>query len=228
MLATRLSKQINRVTKDVRKRIDVYNKASNARAAIPSPPLPKTLQFDEISYPEAEIWATLEGLNPTPSVSVVPFKTKRRVIDLHFMVKRCEEEIDLLTSDMQECWLYFTRQREALVSAYSFLQDDHDLFNLGKQSLVLQQVMHVECKLLKLHRIFSAYISIQLPVLLLLNNDTSNDISDTDTHQQLENLNDVYILLPDSVDDIYSDSEEESIIDDDDHLVAAEQLLYNV
>jgi hypothetical protein len=224
MLATRLSKQINRVTKDIRKRIDVYNKTSNAQTGSPSSPLFEMLQFDAISNPDAEVWATLEGLNPLSSVSVVPFKTKRLVIDLQFMVKRCEEEIGLLASDMQDCWQYFSKQREILANAYLSVDDD-DLFTLGKQSLLSQQLMDVECKLLKLHRIFSAHISTQLPELLVLNDDTS-EISDTE--QQSEGPSDeVYIHLPDRVyDDIYPDSEQDSISDDDDLLDVGEQFFH--
>jgi hypothetical protein len=212
--------------KDIRKRIDVYNKTSKARGS-PSSPLSEMLHsihFDAISNPDAEIWATLEGLNPISSFSVVPFKTKRRVIDLQFMVQRCEEEIGLLKSDMQECWQYFSKQREILASAYISVDEDNDLFTLGKQSLVSQQVMDVECKLLKLHRIFSAHLSIQLPKLQVLNEDTS------DIEPQTEEPSDeVYIHLPDrGDDDVYPDSEEDSISDGDNLLDVGEQGLHYV
>ena len=63
MLANRLSKQINRVSKIIKKRIEDYNKNSYTGQSDGSTSLPDKIEFDTLSNPDEDIWATIEGLD---------------------------------------------------------------------------------------------------------------------------------------------------------------------
>ena len=57
----RLSKQVNRITKSVKKDIETYNNEDHGMVRQES--LPLTISFDEIKDPDCPLWLTFTDLN---------------------------------------------------------------------------------------------------------------------------------------------------------------------
>ena len=75
-----------------------------------------------LSNPDADIWATIEGLDADVD-GEVSFKLKRRAIDLVSLIKRCDEEVVLLQADMEHCLQHFVGQHAILIAELQTYSD---------------------------------------------------------------------------------------------------------
>ena len=165
-----------------------------------------------LSNPDADIWATIEGLDADVD-GEVSFKLKRRAIDLVSLIKRCDEEVVLLQADMEHCLQHFVGQHAILIAELQTYSDVDELYSLGKHSLLSQQLFSIEIKLAKLKNVLSRHITINVNEFILLHPDEINE-----DEQQESRVPDISITLsdPDNC-TLESDSDEDDeIVSDDD------------
>ena len=110
-IATRLSRQITKVTNKMKLTMEKCNAATDSlRDYING--LPKRITFDKISDPTSELFSDLdtnETCNPVEASTKVPLYTKRKAIELHLFLKRCEEEEQLLVVERERLLSYYTK-----------------------------------------------------------------------------------------------------------------------
>ena len=100
-IATRLSRQITKVTNKMKLTMEKLNAATDSLRDYINH-LPKRIIFDEISDPTSELFSDLDATeicNPAEASTKIPLYTKRKAIDLHLFLKRCEEEEQLLVAE---------------------------------------------------------------------------------------------------------------------------------
>ena len=106
-IAVKLSKQITKATESMRKTIASHNAIHGA----------SSLNFDLVKDPSCELYANLQSCPHTEHV--VPNATRRMAIELHCLRERCEEEIELVTSEMNRLQAFYLKQNSILDSAIS-------------------------------------------------------------------------------------------------------------
>jgi hypothetical protein len=61
--------------------------------------LPERMTFDQVNDPQSELFSDLDSgeiCDPVEASIQIPMYSKRKAIDLHLFLKRCEEEEQLL------------------------------------------------------------------------------------------------------------------------------------
>lgn len=127
-IAVKLSKQITKATESMKKAIASHNAIQGA----------STLSFDLAKDPSCELYANLQSC---PHVEhVVPNATRRMAIELHCLRERCEEEINLVASEMNRLQAFYLKQNRILEAAMSkeLATESADL-TLGLNSLFLSK-----------------------------------------------------------------------------------------
>ena len=87
-IAIKLSKQITKVTDNVKKTIACYNAIQSAAI----------LTFDSVKDPSSDLYPNLQS-SPT-FLHAIPNSATRTAVELHCLKERCGEEISLLTIEM--------------------------------------------------------------------------------------------------------------------------------
>lgn len=163
-LAARLSKQITRVTKDLKKGVKAFNEGQSPFCNIQS-----VLTFDTIKDPDGEFWCTSPRVPETNECSV-PVSVKRKAIDFCNLLDRSREEQNLLNHEMRNTWSYFLEQHR-IVSAFLMALTNHERvldIERGKEFFARRKLLHVESTLLALQNQFSAYIDVKEPNFFFL------------------------------------------------------------
>ena len=70
-------------------------------------PLPRSLEVDEVKYPDTKLWLRSEFMGST---SPAPYSVKRKAIDLYNLVDHAKGEVTLLQSDTKNVIAHFTRE----------------------------------------------------------------------------------------------------------------------
>ena len=113
--------------------------------------------------PEAEIWDP-EKLAPslldTNQCSTdVPFILKKDITDAHFLLKRCEEELQLPTAEMHnalECWLKCV---DCIKQNIDAVRSDSNQYSRGVASLLQQRLRVIELTHCKAQSAFGNILS---------------------------------------------------------------------
>ena len=175
-LAARLSKQINKITKDLKKEVQTFNEVQQSNISDFQSPL----SFDEIKDPDADFWCALEtaSFSEVPDESFVPLRVKRKAVELCNSLDRSKEEQSLIMEEMRNTCNYFTHQHSVIIQFLIALSNEERLLDVerGKVVFARKKLLAIESTLLELRDQFSAYIAVDVPNLHLVNNlDFEND-----------------------------------------------------
>ena len=151
-LSKRLSKQICQATKSMRTALDKFNNLECSLAC----PFPRSLEFDQVKNPEADVWLRSEFVG---SDSPVPITVRRRAIDLYHLLDRAKEEVTLLQEEMRNVVDHFSGQhatfsnslKDATISPLS-------LEEKGKNIFLKMKLLSLEGQLLEVKRLFEGHI----------------------------------------------------------------------
>ena len=123
-LSKRLSKQVTQATKSVRTALGDFNCLNCSPCWL----LTRSLEFDQVKNPEADVWLRSE-LTSSAS-SEVPITVKRRAIDLFHLFDRGNDELELLQEEMKNTVEHFTSQHRTFTS----LILDSNISSLSKEA----------------------------------------------------------------------------------------------
>lgn len=123
-IAIKLSKQITKVTENMKRTITCHNVLPGVAA----------LTFDDVKDPSSDLYSNFQ--TSTPSGHAVANATRRKVIELHCLKERCEEEISLIRVEMLRLLAFLEKQMEVTTMAANAKVADEPL-ELGLKSLLL-------------------------------------------------------------------------------------------
>ena len=151
-IATRLSRQITKVTNKMKLTMEKCNAATDSlRDYING--LPKRITFDKISDPTSELFLDLdtnETCYPVEASTKVPLYTKRKAIELHLFLKRCKEEEQLLVVERERLLSYYTKtccKIDEKLASIADLSGSHHRFSFGSK----HELLRMRARLLKRH-----------------------------------------------------------------------------
>ena len=175
-ITTRLAKQINRITKSIKKDIEKYNNEDHGM--IPPESLPLTMGFDDIKDPDCPFWLMLHAPNADSNESQIsiPLTVKRKAIDLCHLLDRAKEEQALLKEEMRNAFLHYQQQHD-LITDFVLATDNPILNELQSGELLFcrRKLLHVESRLHNIHQTFSPHIHIELPRMFIMTEDQSDN-----------------------------------------------------
>ena len=95
----------------------------------------KTIGFDEVKDPCSSLYYT-EGGTDAPA-GAIPSDFRGKIINLYCMKRRCEEELEMLSQEMERLENFLVSKIEMVESAVQTLASDTDRFSSGMRSMVL-------------------------------------------------------------------------------------------
>lgn len=142
-IAKKLSKGISKETKTASDYLDKYNslEADHSQSLLTLP---------EILSPDSLVWQQL-GDNDNRS-SAVPPTSRRNVIEAYCLLMRCNKELSLLKSDMDNVIIYWQEKRDCIEKQLLEMQvkgeeDEEDLYKGGciclMNTLLLESELHL-------------------------------------------------------------------------------------
>ena len=158
---------------------------------VPPESLPLTVNFDDLKEPDNPFWVKLDGPNSDRIQTSIPFNLKRKAMNTCHLLERTKEEQTLLKEEMCNTFTHFQQQHDLITEFLLAAGEDivYDEIQLGELLFCQRKLLYIESRLLKIHQVFSPYISIDTPHLFLL------------TEEQ-----------PESQRDILEEDEEETVI----------------
>ena len=162
-----------------------------------------SLSFDEAKDPSSELYSNLQF--PSTLTHVVPGCTRRTAIELHCLKERCEEEISLLTSEMERLVAFIHNQMKVLATEINKeVTADTNTLALGLKSLFLSKRAEFVKQLQTLKILWDDSVSIHLDQNEILT--SYREFLDTNVPLEpdtsVENVGDCYL---DSDSEHYSD-----------------------
>jgi hypothetical protein len=178
--------------------------------------LPERMTFDQVNDPKSELFSDLDSdeiCDPVEASIQVPMYTKRKAVDLHLFLKRCEEEQQLLAVERERLLSYYTNmccKIDRELASIGDLSRSRHRFSLGSRHQLLRMRTRFQNELFELKKLFGLpageTVLMQAELWNLSMDDVENliDFEGTavDTNVQSEDEEDVEELS-----DIESDSE---------------------
>ncbi|XP_046843139.1 uncharacterized protein LOC124437176 [Xenia sp. Carnegie-2017] len=158
-IATRLSRQITKITNKMKLTIEKHNAAIDSlRDFINS--LTDRLTFDKAKDPTSDLYEGFEsGEDDILGEASVPVYTKRKAIEMYLILKRCDEEEKLLNLEIERLLLYYTNLSSKIDEALADIGDlSSDEFMLGSK----HELIRFKTKLR--NELFSLKKSFELPL----------------------------------------------------------------
>lgn len=158
-IATRLSRQITKVTNKMKLTLEKFNAATDSLRDYINH-LPKRITFDEISDPTSELFSDLDATeicSPAEASTKIPLYTKRKAIDLHLFLKRCEEEEQLLVAEKERLLSYYTKtccKIDEKLASIADLSGSRGRFWYGSKHELLRMRARLQNELFDLKELF--------------------------------------------------------------------------
>ena len=133
-ITKKLSKGITKDTSTARKFLEELNNISQTDEAV------VPLCLDDVLSPESEFWQC-----PRATASEIPVNIKRDIIEAYLLLKRCDEELVLLRSEMHNVIDYYDVKEKKIISVLQkFTGNELTQFQRGCISLLkkLQREVH--------------------------------------------------------------------------------------
>ena len=192
----------------MRTALDKFNNLECSNAC----PFPRSLEFDQVKNPEADVWLRSEFVG---SDSPVPITVRRRAIDLYHLLDRAKEEVTLLQEEMRNVVEHFSGQhatfsnslKDATISPLS-------LEEKGKNIFLKMKLLSLEGQLLEVKRLFEGHIGeVPLPNFIF----DQNSIPLQDDENEADEVSESLLSLPETEEDeVDSETDCESDCDDTD------------
>lgn len=187
-IAIKLSKQITKVTDNVKKTIACHNAIQGAAI----------LTFDSVKDPSSDLYANVQSSSSL--VHAIPNSTRRTAIELHCLKERCGEEISLVTSEMHRLVAFLRKQVTVLAMATKEVTEETAKVTLGLNSLFLSKRAEYGKRLHSLKSLWGELVPIPLE---------ENDIA-LSYHEFLDtNMPSEVDESIESIEDYYPDSDSE-------------------
>ena len=156
-LASRLSKNIQWETENVKKALDAFNAAPRPSVVMIADP-PDHVEWSDISSTSSTFWET-----DVPGPLSVPVCVRRRAIALHHSMSRANEEVLLLRDEMTNIVRHFVHEHDLLCAALNNLNLEN-LYERGAGAVLAAQLSSIEAMLKASHSLFSGCVD-NLPPL---------------------------------------------------------------
>lgn len=118
-IAKKLSKSITKETVKARKLLDEFNVSSSQIDSNFSP-----VMLGEVLTPTSKFWQC-----PHQQSEQIPLSVKRDIIEAYLLQKRCEEELLLLQSEMQNVIDYYNEKEKKINAALHAICNGESKFN---------------------------------------------------------------------------------------------------
>ena len=136
-IAKRLSVGITKETVIARKLLSDYNTCCLVANGIP-------VALEEVVSPDAVFWQN--SMLATPISSTPSWNVKKDIIQAYLLIKRCEEELLLLSEEKKNVLAYWAYQKEAVQQqlATMYVTDPCTLYTSGARALLLKYQWEVD------------------------------------------------------------------------------------
>lgn len=99
--------------------------------------------LQEILLPQSEFW--MKNSVKTTNSSI-PWKTREDIVQAFILKKRCEEEMDMLRSDMVETIGYWFNDIQSITKELAKFECPTNIFHRGLRSILLQMKQKAQLK----------------------------------------------------------------------------------
>ena len=183
-IAKRLSSGVDKETNRAKQLLEEYNTISSEIYPLFSP-----LQLSDILSPDSEMWQKPRS----GATSNVPPSLKKDITDAYLMKKRCDEELQLLTTEMHNALDYWRRSAECIKDNIEALRSnsDSDMYSRGLISLLQKRLWVIELTSSKAQVVFSNIISPAESSSPSHYDFHESDFSDSDEHDSDVDFSDI-------------------------------------
>jgi hypothetical protein len=151
-IANRLSNGIGKETNRARQLLDEYNAISSE--ITPSFP---PLSLSDVLSPDSDIWTKHAQLEAN---STVPSSLKKDITEAYLLMKRCEEELELLTAEMHNALEYWKKCIDCIKNSIDDAKaDSSSQYSRGVASLLQQHLWVIELTYSRAQAAFGDIIS---------------------------------------------------------------------
>lgn len=142
-------------------------------------------ELEDVLKPQSNFWS--EDQSGTSTTSCIPWKSKEELINAYILVKRCEEELKMLKSDMQETVQYWFQVVANITEKLQELTSPADSFTHGLKCKLLCLKEHAELQYHRTRSTFSKYVPLPSPPILAIPcSRTISEMCEDDTDTELE------------------------------------------
>lgn len=158
-IAVRLSRQITKVSNNMKVIVEKCNATTDSLREYISG-LPERISFDKVKDPTSDLFSDLPTAGSSGTLETenrIPEYTKRKVIDLNSFVKRCHEEEQLLSVEMERLLNYYSNTCSKIDQELASLGDlskSRHRFSLGARHELLRLRTRLQNQLYELKSLF--------------------------------------------------------------------------
>ena len=135
-IAKRLATNIAKETRTVKKLLEDYNIASSVVTASFTP-----YTLNDILSPESNFW---QRLTFNPHCKEIPWNVQKDIMSAYVLIKRTEEELSLLSEEMENVLLYCIQRKECILHQLDSIKNNESQYTKGITSLLHKLLWEVE------------------------------------------------------------------------------------
>lgn len=180
--------------------------------------LPLTITFDAVKDPDSDVW--MEAHASGESATAVPVSIRRKAIDLYHLRNRCQEEISLLQSEMENTLEHFIQQHQLLLSTLDDGSDNGSFEGRGRDIFIRGKILSLESYIVHLKVLFEGYIGNVSSPSLIFQNDLSSLDQQANMSSESAGIHEetpCLISLPEIETGTFDGSDSDSEDDDDEY-----------
>jgi len=212
-IAIRLSKQVSRVNKQIRKHLSDYNdlmKIGDQSGA------DVALMFEDVIQ---EKWLLETFPSQTSTATYVSTSTTRNAIDLYLKIARSSEEIEMTKRDMERVMQHLRKEHECLTREMDKCREIKNVQNSGLLTVLYNKIIKLErelnlnselfCDVIAVEPFECTYMSMYVNDYKIIPNECANDAAKDNKNQGM----DLYEDVIDEADEEESDDIDEELDD---------------
>lgn len=184
-----VSSGVEKETNKARQLLNDYNTVSSDISPSFSP-----LSLTDVLSPDAEIWQkhALEDISTTNTT--IPLSLKKDITDAYLLMKRCEVELHLLSTEMHTALTYWQKSADNIKQNINAMKSDSSQYSMGVASLLQQRLWVIDLTHSRAQAAFGNIISASslsassesLNVSDQDSDSSDSDISDNDPESDIE------------------------------------------
>ena len=168
-IAKRLSANISKETKSIRKLVDEYNSIATSTNDSHIPVnMSDAMALDSAFY------------CPFTDTSKLPWNKQKDIISAYLLVKRSEEELVLLQTEMQNVLAYCTQCKEKISQQINNTRAKEDQYSRGMTALLSRLFSDVDIYHAKVKATFATMDCLSTETVVCSDNDTDSSDDDMD------------------------------------------------
>ncbi len=150
-MAQRICRQITAQTNRIKQAVLQYNNLDAPNEC----KYPNQVTLTEAYDIKATLWCHLEDAQSLVTNGVIPVTVKRALIDHHHMIRRCDEERQLLEEEMQRTLNFYKNKIRTLQGSVAKLESSTEKYNVGLCGLLKAKINELKAFIHHQHSMFN-------------------------------------------------------------------------